>query len=371
MEKVRLGFVGCGATGVMYGPVLKYLRRGVATAFMDPDRERAECLASMYGGSVYTDYEKMLEKAPIDAVVVVSPVYLHAEQTVLAAEAGKHVLCEKPMARTLSECDRMISACRDAGVVLMIGLMKRYDKSFLYAKELIEEGALGEIVAVRCDWCWNSYDGSTWRRKRMTLGSIFQDHGSHTVDLCRWWLGEIEVASGEINILVEGAEVEDQAVAVFRHEGGRLSLHYQSNMTHKPLNEYYLIDGSKASLEIQFGPAWSYTSTEPFRMILYRRGRYAEDITRYNESNLDIELQRHGRYLKELEHFCECVQEGKEPRTTGEDGRKALEAVLAVYLSSYKGQKVHLPLSEDPDLEEIFSFYLRKSFHISEPEEGR
>ncbi|HID12077.1 MAG TPA: hypothetical protein EYP17_12405 [Candidatus Latescibacteria bacterium] len=211
MERERLGFAGCGATGVMYGPVLKYLWRGVATAFMDPDR-----------------------------------------------------------------------------------------------------------------------------------GGIFQDHGSHTADLCRWWSGEIEVASGEINILVDGAEVEDQAVAAFRHEGGTLSLHYQSNMAHKPLNEYYLIDGSKASLEIQFGPAWSYTSTESFRMTLYRRGRHAEDITWYNESNLDIELQRHGRCLKELEHFCEYVQEGREPRTTGEEGLRGGFGRISLLVQGRKGASAPL-----------------------------
>jgi len=358
-DQVKLGIAGCGKGGtyVMYAPILRYLENGYVTALMDPDPAALERMRPYCPHAVtFTDYDAFLAEADMDAVIIASPVFFHCEQTVKAASAGKHVLCEKPMARTIGECDAMIAACRKAGVVLMIAFMKRFDKSFRRAKEMIEAGELGRVFQVRCNWSWlGAYPGGEgWRAWLRTWGGIFQDHGSHTIDLCRWWLGDVETVSGEIQIVRAGYEVEDTAMATLRHAGGALSLHHMTAATHKPLIEYYLIDGTRASLEIECGPVWSFISTEPFRMTLYEGGRTTRDLTLYNKPNLDDEQRASHRYLKELEHFCDCVQRNAEPLTPGEDGRAAIEAINAVYLSSWRGEKVHLPLQEEPDLEARF-----------------
>ncbi len=356
---VKIGIAGCGPGGtqVMFGPILRYLENGRVTALMDPDRAAlAYMRAYCPDAAAFSDYDAFLAEAEIDAVLVASPVFLHREQVVKAARAGKHVLCEKPMARTIGECDAMIAACREAGVILMIAFMKRFDKSFRRAKELIDGGELGKVFQVRCDWSWyipeTGQEG--WRARLATWGGKFQDHGSHTIDLCRWWLGDVETVSGEIRIVHSWYEVEDTAVATLCHNGGAVSLHHMTTVTHKPLTEHYLIDGTKASLEIQCGPHWSYISTEPFRMTLYEHGRASHDLTLYNRPNLDEEQRASNRYLKELEHFCECVQRQAMPLTPGEEGRAAIEAINAVYLSSWRGEKIRLPLREEPDLETPF-----------------
>jgi len=356
MDKLKLGIAGCGATvRYIYGPIMKYLENGELVALADPDEEALAWAQKMYGPrETYLDYDEFLSNADIEAVVIGSPVYLHQEQVIKAAQAGKHILCEKPMARTVAECDRMIEVCTQNRVTLMVAFMKRFDKSYLYAKQLIDEGSLGQVFQVRCDWSWCQYGHGGWRDSLQTLGGIFQDHGSHTIDLCRWWMGEIHTVSGEASILLEGRQVEDQAVAVLRHQNGGVSIHHMTRMTHKPLNEYVLIDGSRASLEIQHGPGWSCSSIEPFSMKLYENGSRVTDITRFNQWNLDEELKANHRYKKELEHFCDCILNDKQPLVTGEDGKKAIEAINAVYLSSYSGQKVKLPLKQSPDLEKIF-----------------
>ncbi len=358
-DKVRIGIAGCGPSGtqVMFAPILRYLQTGYVTALMDPNPAALEYMRPYCpDAKTFTDYDAFLAQADMDAVLIASPVFSHCEQVVKAARAGKHVLCEKPLARTVGECDAMITACREAGVVLMVAFMKRFDKSFRLAKEMVDAGELGEVFQVRCDWSWatNQPGGEGWRIRLPTWGGIFQDHGSHTIDLCRWWLGDVETVSGEIRIVLAGREVEDTAIAVLRHTNGALSLHEQTAVTHKPLNEYYLLDGTKASLEIQCGPRWSYVSTEPFQMTLYERGRTFHDLTLYNKPNLDDEQRANARYLKELEHFCDCVQHGLAPLTPGENGRAAIEAVNAVYLSAWRGEKIHLPLREEPDLEAHF-----------------
>jgi predicted dehydrogenase len=341
----------------MYGPVLRYLERGQVTALVDPDPDRLRSMQDLSGAhQLFNSFDEFLKHAEVDAVVIVSPVPYHHDQAIACAERGWHVLSEKPMARTVAECDEMIQACQDNGVILQVALMKRFDKSFMYAKEIIDSGELGEVFQVRCDWSWYHRGRGGWREDLGNWGGMFQDHGSHTVDLCRWWLGEIKHVSGEINVLQADREVEDQAVALLRHRNGAVSLHHQLRCTHKPLNEYYLIDGDKGSLEIEFGPAWSFTSTDPFTMRLWREGRVMEDVTQYNVQLIDEEQQQHNRYLAELRHFCDCIISGEEPRVTGFDGRAAIEVINAVYLSSWNEETVSLPLTDSaPDLESIFS----------------
>jgi predicted dehydrogenase len=363
-EKIRIGIVGCGmATMVMYTPVMRYVEQAEVTALCDPfpaalDRARAYFPAA----TPHHDYTEFLREAKVDAVIVATPVDMHRDHVVLAARAGKHVLCEKPMARTLAECDDMIEACESAGVTLMIGFMKRFDKSMVYAKQLIDEGRLGAPFNVLCDWR-GEQPGTpheirrrafSWRGQQRAGGGLYQDTGSHTTDLARWWLGEIETVSGEVSVLSPEREVEDSAVGVYLHQGGRRSVHL-IGFSNTENRERYQIDGSKATLELEYGPS-SFSSTDPFRMRLYEQGGTAvHDVTRHNNIILDEELRASGRYKVEVDHFCECIRSGSPPLTSGLDGRKAIEAINAVYLSAYLGEKVHLPLATSPDLERLFA----------------
>ncbi len=355
-KKVRLGVLGCGATTrVMYGPILRYLTNGVFDAACDPNREQAQWAADTYGASqVFDDPARFFAEADIDAVIVGSPVWAHVENVLAAAKAGKHVLCEKPMARTVEECDAMIAACHDAGVVLMVAFMKRFNKCFARATEMVHDGSLGDVFQVRVLWSFWTPPGG-WRDSLRTWGGVYQDHGSHAVDLCRSWLGDIETVKAEVDVIdPDGRDVEDRAIALYRHAGGGVSLHEMTRVYHKPLTESYEILGTKGSLDIEFGPAWSYSSAEPFQMTLYRDGRTREDITPYNHGNMDEELRQNAQYLRELEHFCDCVLTGKPPATTSADGRAAIEAVTAAYVSSATRETVALPLHESPDMERMF-----------------
>ena len=119
--------------------------------------------------------------------------------------------------------------------------------------------------------------------------------------------------------------------------------------------ELYQIDGSRATLELEYGYS-SFSSTDPFQIRLHEQGgNCVSDETQYNGMVLDEELRSSGRYKVELDHFCECVLDEKPPLTGGLDGRKAVEAVSAVYLSAFLGEKVRLPLESSPDLDRIFS----------------
>jgi len=367
MDKVKIGLVGCGSAVWMFMSIEKYTPICEFTAIMDSDVKKLEEIKKQYGiEQSYTDYDEFLRKSGIDAVIIASPPNYHCEQTIKAARKGIHVLCEKPMAPSISECMEMIKACRENNIILMVGFMKRFDKSMIKVKQLIDSGELGSIHQITTKWSWWQGDGGIcWRDLIPAGGGLYQDHGSHVTDLCRWWLGEIDIVSAEINVIMEGREVEDNATVMYKHKTGAVSVHLQSRLTHKELTEYYLIDGSRCSLELYFNRDFSGPSHDPFKMYLYKKGKMREDVSILNMANIDMEISKNGRYKKELEYFCQNIQQGKSIEiNTGKDGLKAMEAIIAAYLSSYRAEKVTLPLpreSYELEIQQIFSGIKKRS----------
>ncbi len=370
--KVRFGLVGLGAGVNMYVCNEKYLASGEIVAVMDVDPEAVRRVQEKYGiPHGFTDLDEMLTLKELDAVIICTPPVFHAQQVCAAAKAGKHVLCDKPMAPTVEECRQMIRCCEENGVYLMVCFMKHFDAGMRKVKALIDAGAIGAVqqVITKWTWCEGAYEEgkAPWRnRYALTHGGIFQDHGPHVLDLCRWWMGEVESVSAEVNILHEGYEVESNAAVICRHASGAISIHNASRNCHKELTEYYLIDGATGSIEISFDHEWSFNNPYPFRMYLYRNGVSREDITVPQQGNMDTEFETNGRYRNMMEYFCRCVLERRAPEiNTGYDGLKAMEVVDAVYLSSHLGKKIALPLTAEDeaqlDLQAIFDAAGRRS----------
>ncbi|MDY6914183.1 MAG: Gfo/Idh/MocA family oxidoreductase [Planctomycetota bacterium] len=360
-DGLRLGVVGCGGVArIAMAPVIRYLENAQLCAVMDPDKARAEFISNTYGPcEVYTDYDRMLEQADIDAVMVCSPVYTHEDNVVKAALAHKHVFCEKPLARTVGECDRMIRACRENDVKLMVGVMKRFNPCFQEAARMIRQGILGNVFHV--DVLWESYSmgaPKNWHHSLEALGGGFQDHASHTVDLAAWWLGDVRSVDGKFHIIQEHAEVEDAGIAFLRHAGDAISVHQLIiNVSHRRDLESYRIHGTNGVLEMWFeGGSWS--SNQPFHMRFFEKGRIETQINLFDidPSIVDPEgrIRGYNAYYRELEHFCRCVLEDTQPAQDGAEGRKVVEVINATYLSSAQERSITLPLSEEVDLERIF-----------------
>jgi predicted dehydrogenase len=355
----------------VYGAhTFRVLKGGKLVATVDINAERAKCAREKLNAQRwYTDFDRAIEDGDVEAVILVTPGWCHEPQTVAAAKAGKHVLCEKPMARTVEECDRMMAACEQSGVTLMIAHMKRFNPAFRRVHDMIRNGDLGEVFTVRGLWdepARRLGADTTFRSDPRSMGGHWHDHGAHMSDLSCWWLGSpVTKVNGVIrSVGEEMISGEDFCIATLIHENGAASCHQTTTYTYRAWHETYEVMGRKGTLVIH---ARRHTSLsyEPPVIQLYDQtvGHFNEratDVTPYLGFDVDADTQAANQYLQELEHFCHCVRTGETPLVTGRDGRHGVEVINATYLSHFRRGWVELPLHDTSELPKLFEAYRRE-----------
>lgn len=356
-EQIRFGCIGSGwALRDLYLPAFEVLGNGILAAVCDVDPERARGVGERLGVPWYVNHHEMLSDSPLDAVMVLTPTHQHAEPVIAAAKAGMHVYCEKPMAPTIEEADAMIAACHENEVKLMLALMKRFNPSYQLVKRLIEEGRLGQVFEGRARWD-NARAAATatagYRHSRAAGGGFLQEDGSHPLDQLRWWLGDVEEVSAQILIVAsDRVENDDVASVQLKHKSGAISSLHITMLTHCTGEESYEVFGTKATLTVNTDYHTTH-SMEPLLIRLHERASTVTDMTLPTSWNVQQEYRQNWQYLKELEHFCNCVLKDEEPAVTGADGRAIVEVINAAYLSAWEGRKVKLPLERSPDLQRV------------------
>lgn len=341
MEWVRWGIIGAGGVADRQMlPNIRDLPQARVQAVMVRDRERAEKLAHKYGASRgYNQVLDLLADRDVDAVYVATPVNLHAEQVIAAAEHGKHVLCEKPMALNVTECQRMVQACARHGVKLMVCFPLRFLPAHQKMREMVQGGDLGEIVFARIQLAkWYPLDATAWRSDPAQAGGgVLMDLGSHLLDFFRFVVGEMGEVSAALSHGTAGVAVEDTAAVRVRFvRGGHGFVDTSFRVPHpQNLVEIY---GTRGTL--LRGPGDS-----GFRLL-----------TPHGEETFPqapVHLHR-----AEMEHFSQCILEDQEPLSTGLDGLRNIALIQAAYQSARTGQVVSLgpeaPLG-DPDTDRELS----------------
>jgi len=187
-EKLGVCVIGAGRAGLIHAVnFAKGIKNARLTAIVDPNRETAEqACRELELDLYYQDYRQALEDDQVDAVVIVTPTDYHRDIVVAAADAGKHILCEKPMAMTVAECDEMIAAAENNNVVLQIGFMRRFDQSFVYAREQIRQGAIGDVVLVKSLTRGPSIP-QRWQYDIAKSNGPLAEVNSHDIDTLRWF----------------------------------------------------------------------------------------------------------------------------------------------------------------------------------------
>ena len=339
MNSIRIGLIGAGASCWMYQPAVKHLPGFAIVAAADPNPKGLQNAREWLGTEhLFASADEMLRAVPLDGVIVASPPFCHLEHVRAAAQAGLPVLCEKPMARTVAEAQAMVDACQQADVLFMVGFNRRFLSPLWTATKMIRAGNLGEVFSTECVWTSWTIGPAGWRDSVQCLGGVFQDHGSHSIDLAAQWLGAPAVSVFAHAQRIGKREVEDHMTALVTHANGRTSLHAHSRVSHRPVSEIYRIYGTTGTLELEYTGDWAFLAPGPWRMELFRNGQpKPEPLTarRPNNELLGVIADGAYGYYAELKLFAEAIRAGaKTASPSGLEGQAVVQAVSAAFLSA-------------------------------------
>jgi predicted dehydrogenase len=344
-EKLGIGIIGAGigrhhAIGYAQCPEAKIL------AICDADLARAQKLAEEFSiPNVYSDYRKMLEYEALEAVSICTPNFLHAPMTIAAFAAGKHVICEKPLALNLKEGAAMVAAGKKAGKIFMLAFNNRFRGDSQTLKRMIEAGELGEIYYAKTGWLRRKGipgQGRCWfTTKAQSGGGPLIDLGVHMLDLALWLMGNPKATkvcgatyakfgpkgeglSGYGQPAKDGRfDVEDLASAFIRLDNGATLLleagwaaHIQGDIS------YTQLMGTKAGAELA-----------PLRIYQDLQGVVVDISTGCPEQS---------GHVMEIRHFVDCLLSGQEPIATGEQGLEIARILTGIYQSAAAGKEVIL-----------------------------
>jgi myo-inositol 2-dehydrogenase / D-chiro-inositol 1-dehydrogenase len=258
-DTIRIGIVGLGRLGRRHAENLAFRVPGarLVAAASPVAEERAWAESTLNEVATYVGLTELLLHPDLDAVWLVTPTSLHADQVIESVRAGKHVFCEKPLALDPADCDRAIAAAAGRpDQIVMVGFMRRFDPAYAEAKRLIDEGALGEIVAIRCVSEDPIDPGGFFVRFAPTSGGIFLDCCIHDIDLVRWMLDGARfsavaaVGSRIVTPALADCGDVDTASASVAFEGGRIADFYVTRTSHRGYEAAMTIVGSKATLDV-------------------------------------------------------------------------------------------------------------------------
>lgn len=252
VRKLKWGVAGCGRFAEhTFIPTTKFLRRSVVNSFFSHNLNRAKELAEKSGAPGYFDnYDEFL-KSDIDCVFVSSVNAQHHEQVVKAAEAGKNILCEKPIAMSSEQAEEMVKACKRNNVLLAINFVHRMHPHVLKTKELIKNQTIGKFVSANVSFNIDFPPGNNFRfKKELSGGGAFRDLGSHMLDLLRFFGGEITEINGYMDNIIYKYDVDDFTSALVKFENGSYGFMNVSYNTKKAFNRIEIL-GQKGAISIE------------------------------------------------------------------------------------------------------------------------
>jgi predicted dehydrogenase len=335
-NKIGLCLIGAGRAGLIHAVNFRHSVPGAdLVAVADPFLEACQNACLELGlDRYYLDYRQALLASDIDAVVIVAPTSLHCEIVEAAAEAGKHVFCEKPMAMNEQECDRMIDACSKAGVILQIGFMRRFDDSFCQAYAALQRGDIGDVVMVRSNTRGPSIP-QKWTYDLKKSNGPLAEVNSHDIDSLRWFTGSdfasVYAIAGNYRCPDARGEFPDY------YDNVSMLVRLQNNMQG-------MIDGA-VSVRYGYDSRVEILGTHGCIFLGEMKDKRIAIVT-----DGQMTQPAHGSwrtlyadaYLKEDQHFIECILEGKQPRVTGYDGKMCVKGVCAGNLSIRENRIVTL-----------------------------
>jgi predicted dehydrogenase len=336
-ERVGIAIVGLGRIAVNEMlPAFAQSKHAKPVALVSGDRAKALKIARQYNipeSAVldYKDVDKLANMPEVQGVYIALPNSMHAEYTVRAARAGKHVLCEKPMANSVAECQQMIDACRKAGKKLMIAYRSQYEPMDRALVKMIRDKKLGALKEFSSVNSQNMGDPQHWRLKRaLAGGGALPDVGLYCINAARFLSGEepVEVIGNTWSTPGDARfkEVEESCQFILRFPSGFIASCSTSYAAHK--SQFFRLNGSDAWAEMD--PAYAYHG------LKLKVSRVVDG----KEQASDIQVEEKNQFAAEMDHFAQCVQQNKDVHTPGEEGLQDQRIMEAIYESA----RIHKPV---------------------------
>ncbi|MDQ3442693.1 MAG: Gfo/Idh/MocA family oxidoreductase [Chloroflexota bacterium] len=341
-ESFNVGIVGAGIIGEVHARALEGVDNATVVAVAEPREEAGRKLAGKYDATWHSSYTEMLADPALDLVILGTPSGLHPEQTILAAQAGKHVITEKPMSITHDGATRMIEAIDRAGVKLAVIFQNRLSRDVYRVKRAIEAGLIGKPVLGSASVYWHRsqdyYDANGGWRGTWALdgGGVLINQSIHTIDLLQWLLGGVSSVQAHIATLNHQIEAEDAASASVRFHSGAVGSILVTTAAAKDNPTRVEIIGTEGRVTLENNVVTHFDGT----------GELSDDLL----SEADLVIIRDWKpaeafgegHRRQLRLIFDALAVGQEPPVSGREARKAVDVILGVYESARTGMRIDI-----------------------------
>ena len=345
---IKVAIIGTGGISHAHiGAYLKFPERCKIVALVDIIPGKAQKVKEQYGldCGVYLDHHDILP-LDIDLVDVCTPPFVHAEISINAMRAGKNVVCEKPMAASLEECDAMLRARDESGKKLSIIAQNRFRKEIRNLKALLDSGIAGPVRHAQIDSFWYRahcyYDlwwRGTWEKEG---GGCTLNHAVHHIDMLGWMMGRPKrVISMLANTAHDNAEVEDLSVSVMEYEGALATV--TASVVHHQEEQQVVFQCEKAKIAAPYGVYASVPQPNGFP-LKDPDDTFRQQVDEYLKTLPDIPYEMHAG---QLESVISSLENDTQMAIGGEDGKLALELITAIYKAGATGLPVQMPIAKD------------------------
>ncbi|MEO6206585.1 MAG: Gfo/Idh/MocA family oxidoreductase [Candidatus Limnocylindrales bacterium] len=341
-SSIGFGMIGSGGMARIHAEAIRSGATGTRLVAVSGGK-RAGPFGSDYDIPAERDNDALLARSDVDAVVIATPHTTHLSLVEAAAAAGKHVFLEKPMGLTVADCDRMIGACRAAGVRLTVAHITRYTEATRVAHELVQGGSIGALRMISVHRILDGYPNAGWPLDPRE-GSAFLDWGSHGSDIIRWFAGR--------DPILAFATFATYRHAPPAHLSGMIQFLFPDDVMSQTWMSYevpadswiqrarYVFTGSQGLVDLN-----AYGRVELIRGTDAREVYRQPDLDASSRAGVSLNPYFRDAFGRQIQDFADAIRDGREPSVTGADGRAAIEMVEAAERSAETGQAVRMPLA--------------------------
>lgn len=348
-----VGIVGTGMIAQFHAKAIAEIDEAKLIGCYNRTADKAQIFAQEQGITAYDDLAEMLANPEIHIISICTASGAHMEPAVAAANAGKHVIIEKPLDVTLARCDAIINACRENKVKLATIFPSRFHGPSVELKKAIETGRFGRLTMGDAYVKWfrtqEYYDSGAWRGTwELDGGGALMNQAIHSVDLLCWLMGEVDEISGHCSLLAhERIEVEDTAVSALKFKNGALGVIQASTAVYPGYLKRIEIHGSQGSavMEEEDLKSWEFAETTSDDEAIRER---LAGKTKTGGGAADPKAIGHHGHRAQFEDLIDAIKNDSEPAINGPEGRRSVEVILAIYEAAATGKSVKLPLASDP-----------------------